>query len=47
MNHFVPHQYSDKRQNEQNEQNDSFFPHQYSEKRQNEQNESFFHPPIL
>jgi hypothetical protein len=26
MNHFVPHQYSEKRQNEQNEQNESFCP---------------------
>jgi len=26
MNHFVPHQYSEKRHNEQNEQNESFCP---------------------
>jgi len=44
MNNFVPHIYSEKRQNEQMYH---FVPHLYSEKRQNEQNEqndSFFVP---
>ena len=44
MNHFVPHLYLEKRQNEQNESFCLFFSCENRQNEQNEQNDVFFVP---